>query len=646
MLQFFRNFFQSKIGVGVTLGFLVIIALAFASGDVVSSGGFGGNSGGGDRAATVGKKHITTAALGQAVTSSFENMKQDNPSLSMKLFIAQGGIDQVLQQMIDRTAISAFGEKHGIVAGDRLVDSEIAKLPAFHGPDGRFSDAAYKQMLQQRGLSDKMVRDDLSQGLIAKQVLVPASFGATFPQGMALRYAALLKEQRSGAIGMIPSAAFAPKAAPTPAEIAAHYTKTRNAYLRPERRVIRYAVFDDSALKNVPAPTEAEILARFTANKAQYAASESRSITQLIVPTEAAARAIMAEMAKGSTLEAAASAKGLSTAKLSAMSKQAMTGEYSQAAADAAFAASRGALAGPAKSALGWHLMRVDGIEAKAGRSLDQVRAELTTQIAAEKRRTALSDFSARIEDEFDNGGTLSDIAKELSLTLVQSQPLTADGQIYGKPGEKAPAELARVIQTAFAMERENQPQLAEVEAGKKFLVYDVTTITAAAPAPLAEVSQSVAMELMLEKGAGAAKAAAEKVLGAARKGTDLAAAMASLGVALPPVDRIAMGREQLVARGQQVPPPLALLFSMAEGTVKLLPAPGNRGWYVVALKDIVPGIVAANDPLLASARQELGGLVGREYADQLRRAIRTEVGVERHETAIRSVSTQLNGGN
>jgi peptidyl-prolyl cis-trans isomerase D len=111
-------------------------------------------------------------------------------------------------------------------------------------------------------------------------------------------------------------------------------------------------------------------------------------------------------------------------------------------------------------------------------------------------------------------------------------------------------------------------------------------------------------------------------------------------------VERITMNRQQLAAQNGQVPPPLTLLFSMAEGTVKLLPAPANRGYYVVALKDIVPGQVTANDPLIAQARSQLAGIVGREYADQLRRAIRAEVGVKRNDAVIKTVSDRLTGGN
>ena len=60
------------------------------------------------------------------------------------------------------------------------------------------------------------------------------------------------------------------------------------------------------------------------------------------------------------------------------------------------------------------------------------------------------------------------------------------------------------------------------------------------------------------------------------------------------------------------------LLFSMARGTTKLLPAPNNRGWFIVSLKDIVPGKVDAKDPMLERAQRELGQLAGHEYGQQL----------------------------
>jgi peptidyl-prolyl cis-trans isomerase D len=643
MIQLLRRLISSRLGVAFALAFLVLIALAFAAGDISNYQANGG--GGGDSVASVGDEPISAAQLSQAATAALEDAKQREPRMSMKALISAGGLEQVLDQMLDRTALGEFGKNHGIVASDPLIDSEITKLAAFRGPDGQFSETAFRQALQQRGLSEKVVREDLGRGLVARQLMVPAETGAMIPRELALRYASLLREHRSGAIGLLPSASFAPQGPPSQADLQAYYAKNRDKFIRPERRVIRYATFGDTALKNVPAPTEAEIAARYGANKAQYAALETRRVTQLIVPTEAAAKAIADEVRGGKRLEQAAAEKGLSTGALMPLGRDALAGQASQAVAAAVFAAPIGAIAAPARSALGWHVMRVDGIERRAERTLDQARGELTTQLVEAKRRAALNDLSARMEEEFDGGGNLTEAAKELGLTLQSTPPVTADGQVYGQPGVTAPPLLARVISSAFAMERENQPQLAEVEAGKTFVIYDVAAITPSAPAPFADIRNELVMGLALERGSTAAKLVADKLVAQARKGADLGTLFTGLGRPVPPVDRVDMGRDQLAVYRDKVPPPLMLLFSMAKGTVKLLPAPNNRGWYIVALKEIVPGKADPKDPMLASALKELGQLAGREYTEQLTRAIRTEVGVKRDEPAIRALRTQLSGG-
>lgn len=644
MLQFFRNLFSSKIGAAIALGFLAIIAIAFASGDISSSKNFGGVAGG-DRAAKVGSARIDTSALSQGATAAVERLKQQDPRMSMQGFLAQGGLEQLLDDMITRTALAEFGRQHGVVAGDRLVDSEIAQMPAFKGLDGKFSQEAFRQTVQQRGLSEALVREDLAQGLIGKQLLIPAAFAAVAPHEMAKRYAALLKDRRSGLIGVLPSPAFAPQTPPTDKELAAYYAARQSRFIRPERRVIRYATFGAEALKSAPAPIEAEVAARYNANKAQYAALETRRVTQLIVPTEAAAKAIAAEVAGGKSLEESAKAKGLATASLGVVSKQALAGQATPAIADATFAAAKGALAAPARSGLGWHLMRVDGIETRAARTLDQVRGEITAELTVAKHRAALTDLLARVEEGFDQGGNLPDAAKSLGLQTQQTQAVTADGHEYADVSKQVPPALTRVLQTAFSMEQENQPQIAEVEPGKLFVIFDVTNIARSAPAPLKEIRQDVAAAYIVDKGFNAAQAAAKKVQAALAKGGDLAKALAALGKPLPPVEPIDMDRVRLTQMGQQVPPPLALLFSMAEGSVKILPAPQNRGWFIVQLKDIQAGPVADNDPILPAAAQELGNLSGDEYVQALQRAITAEVGVERNTTAIKAVRQQLNGG-
>jgi peptidyl-prolyl cis-trans isomerase D len=643
MLGSFRSFFQSRVGVIVTLGFLALIAIAFASADV--TGNMFGGVAGSDRIATVGKGRVDTAELKTALNNAFEQQREKNPTLTMQQFLATGAMDELVNELIAREALMQFGEKHGFAVSDRLVDSELIKIPAFLGPDGKFSETTYRQLLATRNLTDAQVRDDFNKQLMSRQLLLPATYGAVMPMTAVTQYVSILKERRIGSVAVIPSLAFAPQTGPDDATLTAFYNKNKARYTQPERRTVRYAVFDAASLKNVPAPTEAEIAKRYKDNSAVYAPSETRTLTQVILPTEAAAKALAAEVVAGKSLEAAATAKGLAPTKLDRMAKGSFAGQTSQAIADAVFAAAQGQLAAPGKSALGWHLVRVDAIERNPGKTLDQARGEITEQLAVEKRRAALSDVAARIEQEFEDGGSLADAAKELGLEIATTAPLTASGEVFGKPGEMAPEAVAPVVQAAFSMEREGEPQLAEVQAGGKIAMFEVGQITAAAPAPLAEIKDYVANDWKLEQGSIKASQASEKVLAQLAKGVPLETALASVGVKLPAPSPVDMTREQLLSVKDRAPPPsLALLFSMAKGSNKRLEAPGKAGWFIVSVKDIIPGKIAADDPMLASAVRDLGGITGQEYAQQMRAAIRAEIGSEKNEGAIKAVRTDLLG--
>ena len=210
----------------------------------------------------MGSEKIDSSTLAQAASNAVENLKQSDPRQSMQGFLAAGGLDRLLDQLIGASALTEFGQENGIVASNRLIDSEIAKTPAFQGPDGKFSEAAYRQLIQQRGISEELIRRQLGQQLVARQILLPASFEAAVPLEFTTRYSALLREKRKGEIALLPSAAFAPATPPTEAQLAAYYAAHKDRFIRPERRVIRYATFGEAAIRNMPAPTEAEIAAR------------------------------------------------------------------------------------------------------------------------------------------------------------------------------------------------------------------------------------------------------------------------------------------------------------------------------------------------------------------------------------------------
>ncbi|MDG6078221.1 peptidylprolyl isomerase [Erythrobacter litoralis] len=644
MLTFFRNFFKTKIGLALVLAFLVLIGFAFASMDVSSTGAFGGVAGG-NRVAVVGDEKIGTAELSRAATEELERVRQENPTATMQTFLAGDGLNDALASLINRIALVEWTRDFGLRAGDNLLNSEIRQIPAAAGPSGAFDENSYRAFLAREQLTDQRLRELLGASLLAQQTLIPAGFGATIPESIARTYARSFKERREGSVALLPAEAFAPTGAPTDAQLTAFYEENRSRFVRPERRVIEYALFDASSLGDAIEPTDAEITAYFRQNAARYAASQTRSFTQLIVPTQAAAQSIAERVRGGTSLAQAAQGGGLRTTAVNDASRADIREQASEAVASAYFAAAQGAVTSPARSPLGWHIAQVRSVDTTPARTLAQARDEIVTALREEKRVALLSDLSISIEDQLADGATLAEVARERGVSVQRTPPVLANGQLYGRQ-ENAPEALAQIIPVTFQME-EGEPEIGALPGGGSYVVYQVGDIAPSATAPLAQIRDQVIRDWRQLTGAQRAEQAAARIVKKVEAGASLSQALASEDVTLPPIDDVNISRQELAQLGdRQVPAPIALLFGMAQGSVKKLEIPRNNGWFVVELEDVELDRLDDSDPLIAQANRQLGQAWGSEYGEQLAAAMQADVGVERNADAIEAVRRQLLGEN
>jgi peptidyl-prolyl cis-trans isomerase D len=449
----------------------------------------------------VGDKKIGLGEFHDLVDNSLRAERRDNPTLDMAKFVESGGLDGTLDRLINRYALSAFGEEHGIAVSKRLVDSEIRKLPNVTGPDGKFSEQAFQAFLQGLDLTEAMIRDDFTQNLYAQQILPVAGVGAPAPNSLVLPYASLLLEKRSGNVALIPSQAFLPSAPPTDAQLQAYYRANSARFTIPEKRAISYALFDASIVDAKADATTQEIADYYKANAKQYAASQTRDISQLVFPTEAAAKAALAKLSTGQSMAAVAGELGLSATNSNGITREALTSAASKAVADAVFATPAGKTAAPTRGGLGWYVVQVNAVNQIAARSLASVSAEIAKTIAAEKKAELLTDLTSEIEDEFAGGATIADMAKANGLKVETTPPLFANGQNPASPAYRPIAEMQRILPAAFEMETDGEAQLIEIVPGEKSAMVSVADYEEAAPPPLAEVRDVVVQQWALAEG-------------------------------------------------------------------------------------------------------------------------------------------------
>ena len=642
MISFFRGLSKSWVGTIILVLFFGAILVSFALADIgnVGSSPFGGSSG---ALVDVGDEDITDRDMSTSMNRALKQAQSENPEATYAALAGQFGT--ILDQMIDERALVSFAADHGFIVSKKLIDGEIASLPQNRGLDGKFSDAAYQSFLQQQQMTDADVRRLLNVAIAQRLVLAPAAVDARVPVGVARPYASMLLEQREGQLSLIPTSLFVAGLNPSDGDLQAFYAQNKARYMVPEQRVLNMARIGADNVAAVTA-SETEIAAYYRANAAKYGGAESRVLSQAVVRDKAQADGIAARARGGAAFAAAAAPAGLSAEDVSVgpQTKAEFSNLAGDAIANAAFSAASGAIVGPIRSDLGWHVIRIDAIRAASGRSLAQVRDEIAGQLAVAKRKEALADLVAKVEESFDDGSSFAEAAAASKLKVVATPAITGAGTARDNPAYRLPPELAPALKAGFAQEAGDTPEVVTLPGDAGYVVVGIDRVIEAAPAPLATIRDRVRTDWVRRKAADRARAVASEIAAKVARGVPMQQAIAAAGVALPPAEPMTARRIQMSQASADAVAPLKMLFTLGAGKSRLVADPSGRGFFVVKTIKITPGDATGNPALIAQTQSAFQQNAPDELAAQLLNALKTDVGVKRDEKLIAAAKQRITG--
>src|SRR3954447_10312433 len=642
MISTFRNLSKSKIGTIIIAGLFILTLIGFASVGVSDFGtgkvGFGGMSSG--TLAKVGDQEVDDQEVREAVQRRLQDVRQQNPNADYSTIA--GDFDAILGALVDQRSLIAFADKFGFPLSKRLVDAEIAQIPQTKGLNGKFDDRAYQTFLAQQRLTDAEVRQIVAGGLLQRLLLTPLASNARLSVGMATPYASMMLESRQGDGVAIPLEPFKAGLKPTDAQIQQFYSANRNRYIVPEQRELRFATIGPDQVANITA-SDQEIAAYYNANQATYGAKETPNLSQAVVPEQSTANAIAAKAKAGATLPAAAAPAGANAAvtSLSGQTRQAYAGVAGDKVAGAVFSAASGAVVGPLQSDFGWVIVKVESVKTEGGKSLAQAHSEIAAKLAADKRKAAIEDMAAKLQDAVDGGHNFSEAAAMVKVPVTTTPPINASGTAPADPSYHLSPDYAPVVKSGFDLAPSDQPEIVALASKAGYVMVSPAQVVPAAPAPLAKIHDQVVSDWTNDQARQRAAAVAVAIAAKASNGMSLADAVKAAGMALPPVQPLAARRIQIAQNGQ-VPAPLRLLFSLGQGKSRMAPDPGGRGFYIVKTNTIIPGNALLAPGLISRMASQLSQTVSEEYAQQFQAAVRAEMKAKRNESAIAAEKAQL----
>ncbi|GAA4220045.1 peptidyl-prolyl cis-trans isomerase [Sphingomonas endophytica] len=640
MLSFLRGIIHSKVGMIVTFGILIVIALAFAAGDVTGLASGGGILG--HPLASVDGEKVTADDIRRRAQDEIRSARQQQPDLDMATFVRAGGVESLITRSLTGLALETFGEEQGMRVSRALVGSELKAIPAFAGATGQFDQQAYLRLIAQRGMTDAQVQREIARETMAQFLIVPTVGASQVPQQLALRYASLLLERRVGQAALIPASVAGP--APTDAEVQDWYKRNVARYTTPERRVIRYALVTPQQVAAQAVPSDAEIQKAYDADKAKYAPKPLRDVTLATVLDQKAAQALADKVKAGTPLAAAARAAGLEARTITAVEQSALATQTSPAVAAALFGAAQGNVVGPLRGSIGFVVARVEKVTQDPGKTLAQARPEIVAALTKQKANDAIGKIRDAVEDALADNANIAEVARDQKLNVQTTPAVLSSGINPDQPQAQPDATLAPVIAAGFAAEDGDTPTTVGIGQDGGFAIAALDRIVPATPIPLAQARAKVVADLTADRARRAAQAAANAIVAKVNTGTPLAAAVAQAGVKAP-VERVEATRAQITANQGQVNPVLAMMFGMKQGSARAIQAPDGRGWLVLRVEQIVPGDASKQPAAIQATRADLGRAIGGEYAQQFANAVAAAQGAKRYPDAIATLKKDLVGG-
>jgi peptidyl-prolyl cis-trans isomerase D len=584
---------------------------------------------------------VTDRDVDSAMRRVLQQAQRQNPEVTYSAIAGQ--FDPVLEQLITERTLLAFIEDNHFIVSKRLVDAQIANLPQTQGLDGKFNQQAYAAFLQQQQLTDAELRRVLQAALTERMVLAPAAVDPRIPIGVARPYASMLLEMREGQLGLVPTDAFRASLNPSDGDLQSFYSQNRQRYTVPEQRVLRLAKITAEA---VAAPTEAEIAAYYKANQATYAGSESRVISQVVVQDKRQSDGVAARAKAGAAFAAAAAPAGFAAedVSLGAKTRAEFAGVANDAVANAVFSAAKGAVIGPIRSDLGWHVVKVEDIRGASGRSLAQVHGEIADLLKANKSKEALTELVTRVEDQIADGASFNEAVTTAKLPVVTTPAINGGGTSRTDKAYRLPPELQPALKAGFAMSPEDDPEVVTLPDNAGYVLVALDSVIAAAPAPLAQIKDRVRADWIQRKASDRARAVAADVAAKVGRGTPLDQAMEQSSTPLPPVQPMSARRIQISQANAEAAVPLRMLFSLAQGKSRMVADPKGRGFYIIKTDKITPGNSTNNPLLIAQTQAEFQQAAANELGEEMLAAMKAELTVKRNEEAIAKSKRRITG--
>jgi peptidyl-prolyl cis-trans isomerase D len=405
-------------------------------------------------AAKVNGDEITLNELGQAVEMQRRQLMQQlgkdfDPALLDDKMLREAA----LKGLIDRKLLLQGAHDAKFAFSEAALDQLMLQTPEFQ-VDGKFSADRFDQVVRQMGYTRLQFREMLAQEMLIGQLRAGLAGSAFVTDAQVLAFARLEKQTRDFA--SLTFKADPASAKVTDDEVKAHYDEHAKEFLTPDQVVIDYVELKKSSFFDQVTVKDEDLQAEYQKEIANL--SEQRRAAHILIEVndkvnEAQAKAkaeeIQARLTKGEDF--AALAKEFSQDPGSASNGGdlgfAGNGVYDPAFETALNALNKGQVSAPVRTSFGWHLIKLEDVQAPDVPSFASLKAKLTNQLKTQEVEQRFVTATKQLEDSAFEASDLAQPAQELGLKVQTSAAFGKDGGAQGITANRD------VVKAAFSQE-------------------------------------------------------------------------------------------------------------------------------------------------------------------------------------------------
>ena len=421
MLQSFRT--HKRLMMGVAMIFIVP--------SFVVTGIYSYNRMTADEAlAEVGGDSITVVDFDNAKRQHLDKLRRQlGTNFNPNMLDGQQARADILAGLITERALGIEMAKDYVMVSEADAINLVKSAPNFQR-DGKFSREAYEQFLHAIGKSDQLFVMELRRDMARDLLLGGAANSAIVPTALAQRVHEMMSEERVVRMATISPADFAKLVTVTDDEARAFYDANKSLFVVPESVDIEYVTLSPANFMDIK-PSEDEVKGFYEQNLQRFTTPEQRRASHILVADKEQADKLFAELQAKPALFAER-AKELSkdpgSAKnggdLGFFGKGMMVPEFETAV----FTGKKGDLVAPVKTNFGYHIIRIDDVQAAQVKPLASVRGEIEALYA---QQASMQAFAAEAENfsnmVYEQSDSLEPVATKFNLKPQTVKNVTRD---------------------------------------------------------------------------------------------------------------------------------------------------------------------------------------------------------------------------